>query len=169
MSSPYTSGYYALQFFDENTGWVCGDSARLLKTTNGGVNFISVNSNSQSYITDICFANQNTGWYSSGDKKIYKTINGGLNWFVPHSNTFNAGIGAVNFVNENRGICFTYDNKILLTLNGGNDWTEHSLPAGKYINYVYGTDALNFWAIGDYGFIYHTSDGGHSWLEDNKK
>jgi photosystem II stability/assembly factor-like uncharacterized protein len=160
-------GLYSIHFIDENTGWICGDSGTLIKTTDGGLNFIYSNHpNRDNYVSDVFFLNQNTGWYGSGDKKIYKTTNGGDNWFLPHQNIFDAGIGAVQFANENKGIAFTYGNKILLTSNGGINWTETSIPAPNYLNNVYAYDENNYWAVGDFGFIYHTSNSGANWVHE---
>jgi photosystem II stability/assembly factor-like uncharacterized protein len=35
-SSPYSEGFYALYFLDENTGWIGGNRGTILKTTTGG-------------------------------------------------------------------------------------------------------------------------------------
>ena len=131
-----TYGLYSLYFFNENSGWICGDSGKLLKTTDGGISFSGEISGSEKYISDIVFINDLTGWYSSGEKKIFKTTNGGGEWFVPHQETFSAGVGAVQFVNSDIGLAFTYDNKILNSSDGGTTWNETQMAQGNYLNNI---------------------------------
>lgn len=167
LSSGVFTGLYSSFFFDENTGWICGDSGKLILTTNGGNTFNNIDSKSNRYISDIYFINPNTGWYASGEKKIYKTTNGGNDWFTPDSTVFSGGVGAVQFVNAHTGIAFTFDNKILITSNGGTNWRITNIPANNYLNNVFAIDDLNFYAIGDFGFIYRSTDGGQSWYQEN--
>ena len=166
LNSGMTGGIYSLCFLNENTGWVCGDSGKILKTTNGGDNFFFLNSGSQKYISGVSFTDENTGWYASGEKKIFKTTDGGESWWVPHSNVFNSGVGNVQFVNANTGIGFTFDNKILLSSNGGIDWNEVSIPSGNYLNNIFASDWQNFWAVGDFGFIFRSTNGGQNWFQE---
>ncbi|MBK8553307.1 MAG: T9SS type A sorting domain-containing protein [Ignavibacteria bacterium] len=166
QNSNVTSGLYSLYFFNENSGWVCGDSGKLLKTTDGGNNYLPVNSGSQRYISDICFTDPLTGWYASGSRKIYKTTNGGDNWYVPHSDSLSGGAGAVQFVTNETGLGFTYSNKIIISSDGGNSWNEIDIPPNNYLNNIFASDEKNFWAVGDFGFIYRSTDKGISWFQE---
>ena len=166
LNSNVTAGLYSSNFLNENSGWICGDSGKLLYTSNGGINFTNISSGSERYISDIWFNDANTGWYASGERKIFKTTNGGLNWYVPHAGVFSGGVGAVQFLNANTGIGFTYDNKILLSSNGGSDWTVKDIPPNNYLNNVFAVNEQNYYAVGDFGFIYHSTDAGESWLQE---
>lgn len=77
-------------FINMNTGWVGGDSI-LLKTTNGGVNWIIQQLPVQIKIHSLYFTNENEGfilgdWSSStpAESKIYflKTTNSGYSWNI---------------------------------------------------------------------------------------
>jgi len=85
---------------------------------------------------------------------------------VPHAGVFSGGVGAVQFVNANTGIGFTYDNKILLSSNGGSDWTVKDIPPNNYLNNVFAVNEQNYYAVGDFGFIYRSADAGKSWFQE---
>ena len=85
--------YYILVFFiDSNTGWAVGyneiDSlAAVLKTTNGGTNWIEQTISADTYLHSVYFTDSNTGWAVGassfgGNGKILKTTDGGLNWVI---------------------------------------------------------------------------------------
>jgi len=76
----YSNIISQIDFQNENTGYILFSSgSKLFKTTNGGINFININTpiegNSGSQIK---FINTETGFIL--DNKLYKTLNGGLNW-----------------------------------------------------------------------------------------
>jgi photosystem II stability/assembly factor-like uncharacterized protein len=80
-------GYNAMHFADVNTGWIVGDSGKVVRTTNGGTNWSYVTNsgiNSQDRSKSVFFLNANTGWIStkngSGDGTIQHTTNGGASW-----------------------------------------------------------------------------------------
>ncbi len=157
----------ALYFFNENNGWLCGDSGLLIKTTDGFNSTAIIPADQNFEITDIQFINFNTGWYSSQEKKIYKTTDSGNNWFVPHTGDFGSTVGGIDFYDENSGIAFTYGNKIFITNDGGINWTEKTIPPGNYLNNVHISGAGNFWAVGDFGFIYRSTNAGVTWTEED--
>src|SRR5438552_14532981 len=77
---------YSVQFLDNNTGYACGNSGIILKTTNGGVNWNIVFFAGSGYkFYSLCIINANTcyagGAISNGG--IYnKTTNAGNNWTI---------------------------------------------------------------------------------------
>jgi hypothetical protein len=69
----------SIYFVDANTGWSCGANGTILKTTNGGINWISQTSNTFAELISLFFIN-NIGWACEGLSALLKTTNGGLNW-----------------------------------------------------------------------------------------
>jgi hypothetical protein len=55
-----------------------------------------------------------------------------------------------------------FEGVIKVTSNGGSSWLTHYLP-GTWLNDVVFTDDSTGWAVGDYGFIWHTTDQGVTW------
>ena len=74
---------YDVEMVNENTGWICGAGGTILKTTNGGENWISVSNPAVGKpLFDIDVIDANTmycvGWFET----ILKSTNAGVNWFA---------------------------------------------------------------------------------------
>lgn len=123
-------------WFDANTGWICGRNT-LLKSTNGGLNYVNLYSNipptqnGQNELLGIWFVNQQTGWLggSNLDKKnIYKTTDAGTTWvFQDNPVTQNAyvQINDVRFLTPDSGWAVhgtPFSGAIMFTTNGGTNW-----------------------------------------------
>jgi photosystem II stability/assembly factor-like uncharacterized protein len=56
--------------------------------------------------------------------------------------------------------------RIRYSTDGGKSWEAKVVPTGGWIlNAINFADAMNGWAVGAYGLIIHTSDGGQSWQQ----
>lgn len=89
--------YHTIQFYDLNNGWIVGDSSKILKTTNGGVDWQRITNTGihpASKAKCVFFLNANTGWIGTDDgianlnpdRIILHTTNGGTSWaenFLP--------------------------------------------------------------------------------------
>src|SRR3989337_2252960 len=56
---------------------------------------------------------------------------------------------------------------IISTDDGGATWKDRSIGADIILNDVRFVDARQGWAVGEFGRIYHTRDGGRSWTKQN--
>ena len=61
-SPPYGSPLYGINFSDDVTGWAYGGSGKLLKTSNGGENWIQISTNINNAILCSFFLDNNTGF-----------------------------------------------------------------------------------------------------------
>jgi hypothetical protein len=77
---------YTIYFNNVNTGYTAGEGGVILKTTNGGINWISQTSSTSSYLTEIFFYDLSTGYCVGGYGTILKTTNGGLTGLESLSN-----------------------------------------------------------------------------------
>jgi photosystem II stability/assembly factor-like uncharacterized protein len=68
-------------FIDDNTGWVAGADRTVLKTTDGGQNWIAqtVPSSPNPYLMDVCFIDSLEGWVAEYDGS-------GIRWIDPPHN-----------------------------------------------------------------------------------
>ena len=80
QSSQTTETLLGVSFGSNNTGYVCGTSGKLLKTTNGGLNWSALVSGTIGFLRDISFIDDNTGITAGESGIILKTTNGGSNW-----------------------------------------------------------------------------------------
>ena len=168
QASGTTNGINSAIFYDEMTGWVCGAGGLVLKTTNGGDNWISIQTNTNDDLFSIFFINNSTGWASGESGKILKTTNGGQNWFFQTSG-INYTIWSISFANENSGIATAWSvglqpssSNLLRTTNGGQNWNKLFTTNLARLNYVVYSGILTGWAVGVLK-IFKTTDGWNSW------
>ncbi len=159
-----------IRMLDSNTGYAIGDSSLVLKTTNGGTNWIRLNTGTSpdDFFQGIHFINPETGWICGGfmggigTNKILKTENGGLNWIIQYTQMFDAFF-ATYFVDQNTGFTGGYDGTYLKTTNGGNNWVEYTVT-GANIWTIYFFNSLTGFIAGSAGMIRKTTDGGINYL-----
>ena len=158
-----------LYFINENTGWVIGFSSNVLKTTNGGLNWISQNTNWNGYLS-VYFINDQTGWIGGGNESndiavICKTTNGGNNWFQ----IFYANTGVIlnmSFINSLTGWFACSMGNILKTTDGGNTFMIKNVSSYDFAG-IHFINQNTGWISGSYGRIYKTSDGGLNWMNQS--
>ncbi|MBK6877090.1 MAG: hypothetical protein IPG99_11755 [Ignavibacteria bacterium] len=120
-----------MHFIDNNIGWTVGSSTTILKTTNGGTNWINQTIGTSDLLNSVYFADQNTGWavghlYNVNTGIILKTTNGGLNW-VSQVHSSNYWLSAVHFIDNNTGWAVGQNGTILKTISGGEPVEVHSI------------------------------------------
>jgi len=168
-------------FADSLHGWICGDSAYILYTSNGGGNWIKQYSYPQDFINDIFFLNIYTGWAaiwrSNGVQVrslIFSTTNSGTNWTqIPFPDTTTL-LSSIYFLNRNTGFagCFYSQTKIIQkTTDGGFSWNSVNMDTifisnfpvrtMKFINSMTGFAAGGFYDMG--GVVWKTTNGGNYW------
>lgn len=77
LNSLVTSNLNSVYFINPDTGWVAGINT-VLKTTNGGLNWINQYSSTAS-LNSIRFLNPNIGWACGGNKILYTNSGGVVN------------------------------------------------------------------------------------------
>jgi photosystem II stability/assembly factor-like uncharacterized protein len=186
-----TSGYLLdIQFFNESTGYAGADSgsfgnSRILKTTNGGINWQTIYLEQQIILYNIFFIDVNTGFacgfssVTSPGGFIFKTTNAGVNWtrknfLYPSVNE----IKDVIFLNSTTGIAVAQAGegtalvKIYKSTNTGTTWDSiatfgNFLP--ESINFVNGTGTalITGWIDSSMQFVNYTlktTDYGSTWM-----
>ncbi len=164
--SDTTFYFMDVQFTSANTGWVAGykvlpniqTEGRLLKTTNGGVNWNSLNIGTIPGLWDVCFLNDDTGWIIGDKGTVRKTTNGGLNWIQQitdlsdHNKAF--------FLNPDTG--WVTGLNTFATTNGGNNWLQMSntLLSSYAVNFL---NANTGFITTYYSVIHKTTNGGVNW------
>ncbi len=166
----------AIQFTSLNTGYACGEynfssnSGALLKTTNGGLNWLR---NDYTYVNciDLYFFNDMTGFmlgYSpyggSGfySGHIYKTTDGAVTW-NRHDSISGGKFFCFNFYNSDTAMIAGKYGEARTTTNGGANWTYSGVLS------LWGEPQFNWplnshtWLVGVGGGIYKTTNFGLNW------
>ena len=174
-------------FINSSTGFAVGDSAIIIKTTNGGANWFTVKPPGYGELFTIKFINANTGWAGGGKHVVmnmYKTqafytTDGGNTWTNPFPPYFASewlfrDVKLIDLDNVffTSGQC--YDNvcagDIVKTSNRGQNWTSVTNVHGYYkgfnwINNQTGWAVTNFWndIPPAYAHVLKTTNSGQNW------
>jgi photosystem II stability/assembly factor-like uncharacterized protein len=57
----------------------------------------------------------------------------------------------------------------LHTDDAGKTWVNQGSGEDRYFNDVFFTDSQRGWIVGEYGYIYHTENGGSTWIRQECK
>ncbi len=170
-----------IEFIDDNYGWAaCGDGT-VGRTTSGGSSWET--NFTPWYAAEfygVSFVNQWDGWLVAGypdsllteQGLILNSTDGGINWNLLYESPTYEDFFDVHFFHLYDGIVVggdetDYSPLILRTTNGGIDWDTMSAPASSY--YLRAVDFVGNkgWAVGRFGTIIHTDDGGNTWSFQN--
>jgi len=165
-----SSSYWGSYFINASTGWICSNSQKILKTTNGGISFDSVYIPT-TFMYDVYFINPLEGLACGQGASMYKTTNGGLNWSfitVPTGGAL-ADFYNFSFINYNTGFVIGDGNRRLFkTTNFGLTWdSTGSAPGYEFSYFVFFRNALTGWTGGSSAFLHKTTNGGYNWYHEN--
>jgi photosystem II stability/assembly factor-like uncharacterized protein len=141
-----------------------------MKTENG-INWSNSFCPSSYPISHIYFLDENIGFISNYYSELYKTSDGGTSWSELETGT-EINIRSMYFFDENWGFAAGGDGrflKILETQDGGSSWKtrleKDNHENYSYLNRIYFIDGESGYAIGSYGTIVKTEDGGVTWMD----
>jgi photosystem II stability/assembly factor-like uncharacterized protein len=157
-----------IQFISETTGYAVGDGGTVLKTSDAGLTWERLNTNTISYLCGIhfitdeigyaCGINLDPGNYNTGI--VIKTVNGGESWVRTPDNLLYAELYSVYFTSADTGYVAGF-NWSYKTINGGATWFEIQ-PASAVYSKIYFTDSETGYLL-KWGTIYKTQDAGSTW------
>ncbi|HEX2786908.1 MAG TPA: YCF48-related protein [Ignavibacteria bacterium] len=92
---------YAIDFINENTGWICGYRGYIAKTTDGGETWTVQRDTGGQGLYTICFINPNIGFASGDNGSVVSTSDGGTTW--TETNLPASRYSKIEFINQNTG------------------------------------------------------------------
>jgi len=168
QNSGTTTNFHSVKFINRYTGWACG-TGTILKTTNGGINWVFQNHSATSKtLTSISIVDSLNLYCVGYFETILKTTNGGLNWNAIRNGPGGTGSSydACFFINKNMGWIAGSGQKIWKTINGCDSLIYIYVDAG-YIYDIYFKDTLTGLMCGDAGLLKRTTNGGINWYTPN--
>ena len=162
---PQSNHLFGVYFPNANTGVMTGYVGTVLRTTNGGTNWIiSYIGATQKNLNKMCFVDANTGYAVGSSGSIFKTTNGGVNWTSQTNGATDALMG-VHFINANTGNIVCLTGKSFRTTNGGANWSVQTVGSSTtQLNDVRFIDENTGVAVAAYdSTIYRTTNGGDNW------
>ncbi|HPS63795.1 MAG TPA: YCF48-related protein, partial [Bacteroidales bacterium] len=141
---------------------VAGTSwGKIVKSTDGGINWVEKHSESGEQIADICFTDALHGFAVSGHSKIYRTTDGGETWSVSQVGSFRE-YTRLSFINPLLGWISGSNGIMLRTTDGGAGWQEVFVGTHQAQNVVLFTDENNGYICGNGGMLLRTTNGGYT-------
>lgn len=160
--TPTINDLDAVFFLEPNVGWAAGRLGTIVKTTDGGENWVSLYYDPTFDLTDIFFINYTHGWACGPFGVILRTTDGGYNWENTSTN-IPEYFKRIYFTSPDNGIAM-YVGGFYKTSDGGESW--HRIPGSwLYLRDMHFSDSLNGVAAGP-GVI-RTTDGGETWNQTN--
>lgn len=114
-----------------DVGWVVGVSGVILRTSNGGTNWISVTSPTNRTLNSVYCINSSTVLAGGSDGIFIKTTNNGGEWTANFIGSFD--IYSIHFINSTTGFMSGESGLISKTTNAGQSW--ESLFTNSLDNY----------------------------------
>ncbi|HSD62293.1 MAG TPA: T9SS type A sorting domain-containing protein, partial [Ignavibacteriaceae bacterium] len=132
-------------------------------------------------IVSCDFISEQVGWATFAEVSfnpvgIINTTDGGTTWnmqYIPDSLSFES-INSVIFINDYKGWAAgsryleSSESRILHTYDGGLNWETQNVPAGAALNSIFFINEFTGWAVGDSGTILRTTNGGVTFIEEEK-
>ena len=176
----FTTGYVQAQWFRQDAGtsealndvfcinadtvFAVGNAGVILKTTDGGENWIQKTSDFTGYLWKIRFANDTIG-YAIGENGIIKTTDCGETWTV--LNAEEDSLYSVYCVNKDTVYISGLHGIIKKTENGGQTWITLNTGLTETItNIQFVNDTLGYATVGtpyEDNYFLRTYDGGQNW------
>lgn len=176
----YNDRFYDISVVDQSNIWVVGFYGKIIHSKDQGKTWSIQKSGTKNALTGVSFANLSDGWITTLTGKILHTSDGGETWQLQESGTENA-LMDVEFLDKSHGWVVGANNTVLKTENGGKEWETFNPPAEviedategiidteeAILNAIHFLDLINGWAVGEYGMVYRTNDGGITWVKKN--
>lgn len=150
-----------VEILDANTGFISGDLVGgILKTTNGGANWIIYTEPLSDQYNSLSFSNYSTGIAVGPPGVIIRTTDGGLNWAI--ITRPGGDLGEVQFITQTT--VYAAGDQIIKSTDSGLNWSVIA-DYSNTLNGLYFTDSLTGTVVGTGGLIITTTNGGINWTQ----
>ena len=158
--------YIGVHFVNKDTGWACGANGTIIKTTNGGVSWTSIVSNTTTTILKITSFNGQIVIASGYDGLILRSTDGGETFAQVTSGVGNGvDLWGLQMINDTLGWVCGLNQTLLKTTNAGQSWQIFTTGLNQHywaLDFI--NDRYGMIACGD-GKVLKSTDGGNNWLE----
>ena len=165
----------AIHFINSNIGYAVGTESTLIKTTDGGMNWVDVSPEGNADFYDVFFFTELIGFYTT-NSSIWKTTDGCQSWNLV---TVNGSLWCpqhLNFIDDSVGLYSNTNSEYYFrSVDAGNSWDSVSINPAidefKISDILFLTDSIGFISgSAHYGshedcIILKTTNGGMTWTQ----
>ena len=168
--SQSTSEYLLDIKWDNIIIFVKTNNGKLLRSSDTGNTWLSINTPIYYIVTDYLYYNSETIYLSAIDildvvSYFAKTTNGGNTWLkTEFPDLYYAN--SIFFINPNVGWICGRLGKIKKTTDGGNTWFDCYAGVDDWLQDIVFYDENNGWLVTDKGRIMRTYNGGQNWVTE---
>lgn len=159
----------AIHFVNQNVGYIVGSKSTILKTVDGGANWLDISPEGVYNILDVCFITETTGIITR-EESIWRTVDGGITWDSVSADGNLSNPAQLHFTNDSVGYLVNeWSSEYFKTNDKGITWQstgvvttieDFVLTAILFLN----TDTGFISGSADFDkYILKTIDGGLSW------
>lgn len=149
-------------FFRGRTGVVVGHGGTILRTTDDGDEWSSVDSGTTESLLAVDFADENVGLVVGHRGTILRTTDGGMSW-TPCASGTEDRLQDVAWIDGEKAVAVGHGGVIVRTDDGGLTWTRRKSGTSDVLFKVAFVDAQVGFAVGAFGTMIRTKDGGVGW------
>jgi len=142
-----------------------GDRGSILYSDDDGVNWIPAKSPTGVLLTSICFADSYNGWAVGHDASVLGTKDGGETWSLQYSDVLGSSDDAEEDFSEEDYDDYDYG---AYDDYGSDTAMEPVDTSGAPFLDVMCDSKERAVAVGGYGYVVETQDGGESWVKRNE-
>lgn len=157
----------AVQFLDEQRGFIAAGNGRILRTVDGGKHWHPVHRGSR-FLFDLQFVDELQGW-AVGHSSLLRTTDGGESWKLQEPSDTEPRVSgrAIQFLDRDLGWVVGGAGAIYQTSNGGESWRRMRPPKSgePVLTALSFVDVHRGWVVGEHGTVLHTVDGGWTWSQ----
>lgn len=158
---------FGVDFVGAERGWITGYYGTVLRTDDGGEAWQLSTIGSTDLLRRVDFVDENKGWAISHRGSIFHSADGGQTWDTQHqiADTY---LRDISFIDQNVGWAVGHNATILHTIDGGKNWVDQELAnyVGRDLPRLSGVaafDAMHAIAVGEFGVVAITANGGATW------
>ncbi len=143
------------------------DTAVILKSTDGGVNWTDVYDQPGTWLKSVCFVDSLKGFAVGDSAQILTTTDAGNSWTPMVAPITGRNFNSVVFLNSDTGFIVgglkDSIRTILKTTNGGTNWTVLKDEVGGGLNDIAFLNSVEGYIVGDSATLLKTTNAGTNW------
>lgn len=154
--------YYGVYFFNPDTGFAVGEDGIIIKTTDGGINWLQKTSPTINNLWKINAFDYNNIFICGYNGTLLHSTDVGETWDIVNTNVTDHLLG-LKILDQQIGWICGFDSVLFKTEDGGNTWTRKvtTFP-GVYRDIDFYNNNIGY-ICSTTGFLV-TEDGGNNWV-----